>query len=532
MLLGCANGTPPLIVAAEQRSSWERNFNPLGESSSARWPTLGGIFEPLMVHNAMSGTYEPWLATGYEWDETDQVLVFTLRPGVLWSDGVPFSTRDVVFTYDLLRQHPRTDHNQVWHFIRQVQALDDQHVEFVFQHTFVPGLEYLAHQPVVPEHIWRDVDDPFTFTNPSPVATGPFTEVRRFTSEVFELGRNPHYWQPGKPAVAALRMPLYRSNDEMVAALLAGRVDWLGGFVPQLEERFVAADPAHRGFWSPLIDGPVLLLANTTVVPFDETAVRQALSMAVDRQRLVDDAMNGYTRVADATGLDDAQQRYLYPEASQRGSWIQHDPEAADKVLDDAGYLRGQDGWRDLTGDDAHTLQIIVPEGWSDWVAATRIIAEGLAEIGIRATPDLLPTDVWYDRVQRGEFSLSLGGVPGTDTPYLFYRALMSSASVRPVGQPAARNWQRCADPRADALLEAYEMTSDQGICDELCRQLQLRFVELVPAIPLFYGPSWGVYNSARYNGFPSEAHPYAALAPYRYPDDLLVLTTLVPNAG
>ena len=87
-----------LVVSQEQQASWVRNFNPLTTATSARWPALAGIYESLFVFNSVRGQMVPWLATAREWREANRVLRVTTRPGVLWSDGQPFSARDVDFT--------------------------------------------------------------------------------------------------------------------------------------------------------------------------------------------------------------------------------------------------------------------------------------------------------------------------------------------------------------------------------------------------------------------------------------------------
>jgi len=101
--------TKLLTVAYEQQPTWVRNFNPLNSEHSVRWPTHGGIYEPMLVFNTVTRKYVPWLATEYEWQEENKRLVFTLRSGVKWSDGKPFTAKDVAFTFDLLKQHPGVD---------------------------------------------------------------------------------------------------------------------------------------------------------------------------------------------------------------------------------------------------------------------------------------------------------------------------------------------------------------------------------------------------------------------------------------
>ena len=252
---------------------------------------------------------------------------FALRPGVRWSDGAPFSADDVVYTFELLRKHAALDLGYVWGFVESVRALDPLTVEVTFQRPYIPGLADLAHQPIVPRHVWRDVADPLTFANPTPVGTGPFTEVLVFSDQVYELGRNPHYWQAGRPKVGSIRFLAYPSNDQANLALVEGDVDWAGNFVPAVDRTFVARDREHHHAWSPLVGNMVFLYANTKRPPLDDARVRKALSMAIDRERLVDVAMYGMTRPADATGLTDGYAAWQ-DEAAGRAAWMTHDPDA------------------------------------------------------------------------------------------------------------------------------------------------------------------------------------------------------------
>lgn len=252
---------PPgvLFVSVEQQSTWVRNFNPLFAGAGARWPTRAGVYECLEIFSPAVGQWTPWLATGHAWSEDRRTLRFTLRPGVRWSDGRPFTADDVAFTFQLLEQHAALDAGGVWRFVEDVRAEDAHTVAFQFSRVYIPGFAELAQQPIVPRHVWEKVADPVTFTNPQPVATGPFTEVTVFRNQVYELGRNPYYWQPGKPAVSALRFLAFPTNDQANLALVEGEVDWAGNFVPAVDRTFVARDPAHHGRWFPLYGSTVFL---------------------------------------------------------------------------------------------------------------------------------------------------------------------------------------------------------------------------------------------------------------------------------
>lgn len=537
-LAGCApeRREPPrgvMVVSQEQTASWVRNFNPLTTAASARWPTLAGVYEPMFVYNSVRSEQVPWLAVAREWREGNRVLRVTTRDSVRWSDGRPFSARDVAFTFGLLRRFPALDRRGVWGFLTDVRALDARTVDFTFQRVFIPGFDELAAQQIVPEHAWKDVKDPVTFANETPVATGPFTEVRAFRGQFYELGRNPFYWQPGKPALDALRFPAYPSNDRANLALVFGEADWAGNFIPAIDRVFVARDPEHHAYWFPLTAGVVFLYANNTRPPFGDERVRKALSMAIDRELMVDVAAFRYTRPADATGMSESYAAWLDSTAVAAGAgWVTHDVARANAILDSAGFARGADGIRRLPGGKPWRWEVLCVSGWSDWVRASQIVARNLREVGVDASVRTYDFGAWFQRVQEGDFDLSLGWCIDGPTPWHLYRWLMSSATIKPVGEVSAGNWHRYSSPEADALLAAFEVATDPAEQHRLGAELQRRFAAEAPAIPLYPNPTWAEFNTRRVVGFPTAADPYADPSPNKMErgEMLLVLTTLRPR--
>lgn len=529
-VVGC---TPPshgrsagvMVVVQEQQSAWLRNFNPFLATGGARWPSAAGVHEPLLIYNPMTGDYTPWLATDWAWTEPALELVFTLRAGVRWSDGSVLSADDVAFTFALLRAHPALDSGGVWRVLESVEALDAATVRVRFQRPFSPGLLEVAHTPIVPRHTWEPVEDPVSFTNPTPVASGPFTELRRFESQVFELGRNVHHWA-GVPGVEALRFPAMSSNDQVTLALVQGDVDWAGAFVPAVERTFVARDPAHHVAWFPQVGDTVFLYANTTEPPLDDPAVRKALSLAIDREKIVEVAMFDYTLPAHPTGLSDgyADWRIDVPEDQ---SWVRHDPGAAARMLDAAGFVVGEDGLRRGPDGAPLELELSMPAGWSDWVRAGQVIARDLRAVGVDVRVKGRDFTAWFDGVSRGEFGLSLGWAVSGPTPYRMYRGLMDPAGVEPVGTAAAGNWARYESADAQNVLARFEAAASLDEQRPLAAELQRLFLAEAPAIPLFPSASWGEANTRWVTGFPSADNPYARLSPNTAPEPLLVMTRL-----
>lgn len=186
---------------------------------------------------------------------------------------------------------------------------------------------------------------------------------------------------------------------------------------------------------------------------------------------------------------------------------------------------------RDASGEPLR-YQILTVSGWSDWVRAAQVIARGLQEIGVDASVRTYDFGAWFERVQKGDFDLSLGWSFEGPTPFTFYRCLMGSDSVRPVGETWGANWHRYGSPAADRVLDAFETAADPARQRELVRELQAIFLAEAPAIPLYPNPSWAEYNTQRFTGFPSQEDPYADPSPNKFDrgECLLVLTRLQPR--
>ncbi len=539
-LLMASCGTTPtsgsgdyLTINYEQLSTWVRNFNPF--SVSALGSTATAIYEPMMIYNKSTAKLVPWLATDYTWSADNKTLTFKIRQNVKWSDGQSFSANDVIYTFNLLKDNSAlagTASNILNQYIDTFSAPDDFTVEFNFKTVYTPSLYDLANQLIVPEHIWKDIADPTTWTNDNPVGTGPFTQVTKFDAQIYILDRNPHYWQAGKPYFQGIRYPSYADNDAANLALANGDLDWAGNFVPDIEKTYVAKDPQNFHYYFVGADC-VLLYINQAIKPFDNPAVRKAISMGIDREMVVKTAEFSYIPPADATGLGDAYGAWKDPAAIAAGTWVKYDSAAANAALDAAGLTKGSNGTRIGQDGKPMSYELIVPAGWTDWISAAQIIAQNMHDLGIEinlTTPDET-TDL--EQVEKGDFQWAMYSGSGGPTPYNFYRGQMSSITVQPVGQAAGENFLRYVNPQADTLLENFATTSDITQQKQIMAQIEAIFVDQAPALPLFPGPDWYEYNTTRFTGFPSADDAYAPGEPWPngpYNTALIVFTTIKPK--
>lgn len=526
-----------VTVSSQQQATWTRNFNPFVADN--RFPTNNGVYEPSMIYNTVKGELVPWLATDYAWSDGDKTLTLTYREGVKWSDGKPFTAKDVAFTFNLLKNTaglagPASGamfgDNA---YIASVEAPNDTTAVFTFARVFTPGLYDIVHQNIVPEHVWQAVEDPVTFLNENPVGTGPFTEVTRFQNQIYAVGKNPNYWQEGKPYIAGMRFPAYPGNDQANLATINGENDWAGNFIPDIERTYVSKNPDNFGYWFPPTGATVMLYLNTTKAPFDDPNVRKAVSMAINREQIVTVAMYNYTKPADVTGLSDAYPNFKVEEPSSLvdADWTQYDMAKANEMLDAAGLTMGPRGTRTLPDGTPLSFDINVVSGWSDWVSAVNIIAQNLKAVGIDASVKTYDFSAWFDRVQKGEFTASIGWSSGGATPFNYYRGQMSELSLVPVGEAAGENWHRFVNEQADELLAQFVSTSDPAEQQELATQLQEAFAETAPAVPLFPGPMWYEYNTTDFTDFPTEEDPYVVGSPFNAAAEaLLLMTTIKPK--
>src|SRR5260370_32011052 len=330
-----------LTIVPGPLGDFTRNFNVFA-TGSVLSGTEGLVYEPLLFFNREDGSVKPWLASSYQLSSDATSITFKLRPDVQWSDGKPFTSADVVFTLNLVRNHPAVDYSGLWNVITGVSAPDDHTVIVKLKQPSVPTLWYLGGQTyILPQHLWSGVSNPVTYTNPNPVGTGPFV-FKSFSPQLYVFDRNPHYWQPGKPYIGEIRYPAFTSNTSADLMLSQGSVDWTGLLTPDVNKTFASRDPAHNHYWFPPSD-VVTLYLNLAKHPFNLLAVRQAISAAVDRGKLYRIGENGYEPPSHPTALVlPANQSFLSSNFANASFSL--DTAKATSLLERAGFKKGSAG--------------------------------------------------------------------------------------------------------------------------------------------------------------------------------------------
>jgi peptide/nickel transport system substrate-binding protein len=281
-----------LVVENNPVATMTATFNPFSATSTAKTVNATALFyEPLLqFNNTQAGTHYPWLASSYTWNSDGTSITFALRTDVKWSDGKPFTADDVVYTYQLMQQNKALNYNGLP--LTGAVANGADSVTLSFSSPQYTNLYNIAGQTwIIPKHIWSGQSNPATWTDSTPVGTGPYT-LAKFTPQGFTLKANPTYWG-GKPKVAELSFPAYASNTTALTALQNGEIDYTGNDINNIQQNFVAKDPTHNHYYFPATN-TVVLIPNVTKWPFNNQAVRLAVSAGIDREQLSTQGETGY----------------------------------------------------------------------------------------------------------------------------------------------------------------------------------------------------------------------------------------------
>ena len=495
-----------------------RNFNPF---SSSRRQGINFMFEPLQVVNAIDGKATPFLATGGKIIDP-QTIEYTIREGVKWSDGEDFTADDVVFTFNLVKENPALDTLGVWQHIDTIESTDST-VTFHLKEADIPAETIINQQLIVPEHIWKDVDDPVKWTNEDPVGTGPYV-IDTFGPNQYTLKKNENYWQNDKVAVEKIVAPA--SNKQL--DIVNKGYDWAYSFITDVDKTWVGANKQHNHYWFPP-GGTVSLYPNLTKKPFDDVNFRKGLSYAINRDEIAKDAELGYVDGASQAGLllpnwED----WINEDIPNRGK-VEQDTDKALEYFAKAGYTQKDGKLVDASGKQLE-LNITVPNGYTDWLRGMQSAQSQLGKLGITVKLTQ-PQPAAYTQAQNnGDFDLIVSSFGGTGSLYQDFNNLLNSEFATPVGTSTSANFERFKSDEADQRLAQLRAAADEDEQKEIVDQLQQIVYDEVPVVTMFYGGLWGLYSDKNFTGWPSEDNPYAP--PTTWNSSMLLVVTNLKKAN
>lgn len=463
---------------------------------------------------------EPWLAEGAEPSDDFRTWTVRLRDGITWHDGEPFTAEDVKFSFDYYIDtfvSGRYAHHafDVPKLDRAV-VVDDRTLRLHFespapQFEIMPG----ADLPIVPKHIWEDVDDPRQATEREfSVGTGPYRVADIAPDQRYRLVANERYFK-GAPLVDELVMPIVQDPTAAFQALRAGQVDTVTENVPpELVDRFEGADGVE------VVEGTrfesTQLYFNAQKEPLDDPALRKAISLAIDNEALVE-------RILQGDG-EPGHDNFIHPESpwAMPEGGHEHDPARAEQMLEEAGYRAGDGDVRRSPDGEQLEFSILVSSFEPEQLRAAQLIADQVAEIGVRLVPESLDPAALRQRREPEEE----GGVPPYD---MYMSGLETHAHVDPDAlyyffhSPGEKGFGNVitgyANREFDRLVErAATMTPEER--KPLLHEAQQILAEEVPVATLWYRQGVYAYRPAAYDRWTADLghgifHKRSFLEPY-----------------
>ena len=520
---GTASGT---ITGFFTSAPYVADFNPY---SPGYLPpiTNGMVYEPLMFFDtAQSGVVQPWLATGYAWGDGGRSISFTLRHNVTWNDGKPFTSADVAFTFNMEKSDSAL--NAYGLPITNVTTNGQYGVTLTFSQPVYTDLYYIAGKTMIlPEHVWSTIKNLTTWTNPNPVGTGPYL-VSKVTTQVLTLTANPHYYLPGLPKIKTYQFIVYSGNNTADAAIESGQVDWSGGFIPNINQTYLARDSKYH-----LVDIPLsvdYLIPNMAKGPTTSLALRQAVSAAVDRGYMSQAVYNGYAPSVNPEGLLLPDFKDVASPATLTDTFGAADPAKARQILQAAGYKLGSNGMFATPSGQPLSVDIKVVSGYTDYLSLLQIMQPELKAAGISMTVTQEASSVWTSDQYTGNFQFLMSNAGYTPVPYSFYYNLLDSAVTKPIGTAETiGNFGRYRNPTVDTLLNQIAATTSTAAQNQAFYQIESIFKQQLPDIPLMEAQDEVEFNGNTVSDFPTTTNAWAGAATWLNPDCGWVAARLAP---
>lgn len=550
------------------------SFNPL--DSNPAWPVSGLnlLYETLLVYDFLTGEMEPLLAESFR--EGEDEIEVTLNPAARWSDGKPVTGWDVKYTFDLGQEQKSLQVAPIWTYLSAVtlpelepKEAPDGGAEAPPPADVVPRrvvfklnperknplvvLDALQDTRIVPRHVIQpllakaggDINQFLKLKfDTKPVVSGPY-QIHSYSSEKIAVVRRDDYWgnqalfDGKKPAAKYVVHPIYKSNDAFSIALQQGRMDLSSSFVPRIwlkQKKGVHSWYEKEPFFVP---GCIpMLLINVLHPPLDDSAMRRAMAFAINYKDIRELAVSGYSEplkpgLIMPFGLE---AKYYSKEDAEKYGATRYDPEAAKKVLSEAGYqpVFDEEGelveTRDKDGKKVPTVFIKSPTGWTDWESIVKIAVRSMRNVGIDARERFVDASIFWQALFTADFDMIMNtpaSAPTPSKPWSRFEAIMTSEDFAPEGEKMFKNMGRFNDPKApgyiarvDELLALIPTLEDEKALKDAYRELNVIYMKEQPTLPLVYRPDQFYEFSTRvWKGFPTSENPYT---PPQIPGDRL----------
>ncbi len=485
------------------------DFNPFASSVyyGANGGILGAVYEPLFYYNtAVNEAPKPWLAKSFTVSPDGMTYDITLRSGVKWQDGKPFTAADVAYTYNLIKDNPVL--NLLGLKLAGATATDATHVTIkLTQPDYPDEMALLGETFIVPQHIWSHIKNPSKTLNVDPIGTGAF-KFGTFTNQSFTVVKNPDYYQPGEPSVPGIRFVSETGNTGGLDALNAGQVDWAGIALENVKQSFLEKDPKYNK--DTVIPGDIkVLVLNLSKAPFNDLPFRQALSLAINRDAIIQQAFGGTDSPANPTSILQPRDSAYIPSA-YKGKTMTEDIAQAKQILANAGYKTDSNGH--LLGKNGQpiTFNISTVTGYTDTITADQLLVQDFAKLGIQATAQQLSLGAYTTDESTGQFDVLDDRLATGPTPFQQFDEAFDYTLSAPIGKDASSDYARFDDPQIQSMLTTLETTNNPATVTSTYQALGTYFAQNQPYIILSQNGDVTTYRDQYFTGWPTTSNLWA----------------------
>ena len=523
------------------------SFNPFIPGSISRIG-YNFLFEPLYFFNAYrkDSALVPWIATNHRFNEDYTELVVSIRPGVEWTDGQPWTAHDLAFTINMLRNNaPQLVHStdmDTW--VSNAVAIDDLTAQINLKASNPRFLDsYFVHSgdqgiPIVPKHIWED-QDPTTFSNFDPkkgwpVFTGPYNMALSEPGQrVWDLRSD---WWAAKigfqklPEVKRLIYLTYMEETKRVQNLITNAIDTCLELRPANIVSVLEANPKITTWtgreppYSYITWWPISLGFNALEQPWADPLIRRAINYAINRRQLIEVGWHNSGETSNLPIPNLPQMRPYFEAAHdlvEKHRVNEFDPTLTAKLLKSKGYTRINDFWTR----NGETLKITI-DIFSHFQDIAPVLIAQLKQAGFDASFRM--TSDFNTRLRTGAAHAYLtGNFSSMRDPYFVLRQYQSRF-VRPTNKPADMPW-RWTNSDYDKLIDLMGRTPNRAPeMLKIYRQAIDIWLRELPSIPIVQWPHRIPHNETYWTNWPSKDNPYINSA-YWSRTWMLVLLNLKP---
>jgi peptide/nickel transport system substrate-binding protein len=470
------SGGPFVIALGDNIRTIDPIGSPSVDAASERVRTL--MFNSLVKKNEQFD-YVGELASDIKRSDDNLTFTFTLRDGVKFHDGRPFTSADAKYTLDLVFSSTFAKSASFYEgtgaerksYIKSVEAPDAHTLVVTTTKPWTGLLPNLVPVSIIPKDGYETQKD-------HPLGTGAFKFVSYDSSQqVLDLQANPDYWD-GAPHIPVVRVRVISDTNALQAELRSGRVH-IAPLPTSLSPdaiKLLGQDPKLQvlQFTGSNLN---LLTFNCSQPPLNDVRVRKAIAYAVDREGMIRDLLLGQGKIAHS----------ILPEESwayHAGQKYSFDPSMAKKLLDEAG-LRDPDG----DGPKMRFEKPVVFKVSGSSVAAKNyagVIQNYLKNVGVPVTIETAELNTLFDELRRGNFQIFYGQWVGGNQDPIFFKDLFATSEI-PTETRASRNRSRYSNRELDALIDEAVNTFDREKAKLLYTRIQDIVTRDVPVLPLWY---------------------------------------------